>query len=142
VDIDEIGVDTDALYCHTNQGGCCSGTNRRGEWYFPNGTKVGFGGQTEDELYRDRASQAVRLNYRQEHTITPRGLYRCTIPYVMGTATPAQTISVNIGTLSRRAYFNFCAIRDHSISSSVVPWPCSEHRCSNNLSSCYHYWKY
>lgn len=111
VDIDDIGNGSRALYCNTDQMMCCDQlSSRRGDWYFPDETAVDVRGKTGtgDELYRDRASQAVRLNRRQgSYVITPRGLYRCTVPYIMMLATtsrPPQTISVNIGMLSRTVY--------------------------------------
>ena len=94
VDVDDIGVDENALLCHTIKSDCCGRPNRAGEWYFPNGITVGTRGGSQDEFYRDRGTQVVRLNRRQG-TFTDRGLFRCEVPDSWNTM---QTIYVNVGT--------------------------------------------
>ena len=94
MDVDDIDDGNDALLCHTNKTNCCGEPpNRTGEWYFPNGTKVGIEEATQDEFYRDRASQVVRLNRRQG-TFTERGLFQCEVP---DSNNNSQSVSVNIG---------------------------------------------
>ena len=94
VDVDVIGEGANALLCRTDKLSCCGEPpNRAGEWYFPNGTMVGIQGGTQDEFYRDRATQVVRLNHRQG-TFTERGLFRCEVPDASNTV---QTVYVNIG---------------------------------------------
>ena len=96
MDVDDIGKDDDALLCHTDKRDCCGEySNRAGEWYFPNGAKVGVEGISEDEFYRDRGTQVVRLNLRQG-TSTERGLFRCEVPDSINVM---QTVYVNIGIL-------------------------------------------
>ena len=81
VNVGDIGRDNDALLCCTNKPGCCKNPNRAGEWYFPNGTKVGIKAPIRDEFYRDRETQVVRLN-RRRGTFTEilRGRFRCDVP--------------------------------------------------------------
>ena len=94
VDVDDIGANENALLCHTDKHDCCrEHPNRAGEWYFPNGTVVGTGGASQDEFYRDRATQVVRLNRRQG-TSTERGLFLCQVPdsnHIL------QIVYINIG---------------------------------------------
>ena len=93
VDVDDIGVNENALLCHTDKRDCCSHQNRAGEWYFPSGTRVGISGNSQDEFYRDRATQVVRLNHRQG-TSTERGLFLCQVPdsnHIL------QIVYINIG---------------------------------------------
>ena len=92
--IDAIGENDAALLCHTDKPGCCR-ANRTGEWYFPNGTKVG---RFQDEFYRDRETQVVRLNrHKGSFTEFERGLFQCEIP---DSSNMTQTVYVHIGILS------------------------------------------
>ena len=93
VDVDDIGEDENALLCHTNKIDCCRYPNRAGEWYFPNGTRVGIVGGSSDDFYRDRGTQIVRLNHRIG-SFTARGLFRCEVLDASGTN---RRIYVNIG---------------------------------------------
>ena len=99
VDANDIGVNETALLCHTDKMTCCTNENgqiRAGQWYFPNGTSVGFMGASHDEFYRDRGTQVVRLHHR-EGMFTERGPFQCTIPDANDIM---QNISINIGMLS------------------------------------------
>ena len=95
MDVDDIGVNENALLCHTDKRDCCGEPpNRDGEWYFPNGTKVGIQGISQDEFYRNRGTQVVRLNHQQGISQTERGLFRCEVP---DSKNVTQTVYVNIG---------------------------------------------
>lgn len=100
VDVDNIGEDDNALLCHTNNSECCSsyypGQIRAGEWYYPDGTYVGIEAFYENEFYRNRGSQVVRLNHRQGD-FTQRGLFRCELP---DSTWIQRTVYVNIGECS------------------------------------------
>ena len=94
VNINDIGEYEDALLCHSDKPGCCSGPpNRAGEWYYPNGTRVETMGRSDDEFYRDRGTQVVRLNHRPG-SFTERGLFRCEVP---DASNINQRIYMNIG---------------------------------------------
>ena len=100
VAVDDIGEgDAAALLCHTDKVDCCTDMMRQtraGEWYFPNGTRVGTFGGFQDEFYRNRGTQVVRLNRRQG-TFTERGLFRCEVP---DSDNVTQSVYINIGMLS------------------------------------------
>ena len=101
MNVDDIGVEEAALLCHTNKTNCCGLPNRAGEWYFPNGTRVGIKGVSQDEFYRNRGPQVVRLNRRQGTlNFTDRGLFRCEVP---DSRNVNQTVYVNIGIRSIKA---------------------------------------
>ncbi len=88
-DIGDSGVTGgDALLCMTDNTNCCSNPN--GEFYYPDGTAVGF---SSNSLYRNRGVQVVRLNRRGDVT-SPLGRYRCDIPDASGTT---RSIFINIG---------------------------------------------
>ena len=95
VDVNDIGEYDDALLCHTDKPDCCYPYYglRVGEWYYPNGSRVRIQGGYQDEFYRNRGAQIVRLNRRQG-TFTARGLFRCEVPDINNNI---QTVYVNIG---------------------------------------------
>ena len=84
----DIGEGDDALLCLTDRADCCSNPN--GEFYYPSGSAVGY--SSTNSLYRNRGSQVVRLN-RRDNTLSPVGRYRCEIPDSSGTT---QRIYINI----------------------------------------------
>ena len=57
-------------------GSCCSsGQGRhRGDWYFPNGTRLPFSGSIQE------ARVAQRVDLRRNIANSPSGIYRCHIP--------------------------------------------------------------
>ena len=80
VNASDIGVGYDALLCLTNVTNCCSGSNRMGEWHFPNGTVVGSfsdnGGSPNNDFFsRNRDQSVVRLN--RYSNPSERGRFRC-----------------------------------------------------------------
>ena len=96
-----------ALQCITDLVDCCgteSGTVRteRGDWYFPDGTRVRFGGGTRFLVSRgpnevingQQFNGSVRL-FRRFSKIPERGHFHCELP---NAANPSvnQTIYVNI----------------------------------------------
>ena len=69
---------SDSIQCHTDLNTCCSGLQgpHRGDWYFPNGTRLSFSGA----IYEGRGAQRVDL--RRASGTGPTGIYRCDIPTV------------------------------------------------------------
>ena len=65
--------------CITDLDTCCSRTDgsHRGDWYFPNGTRLPFSG---GGIYERRGSQRVDLRRRNNATSPTVGIYRCGIP--------------------------------------------------------------
>ena len=78
VNISEVGSSSDdGLQCITDLPTCCSGPQgpHRGDWYFPNGTRIPFSG----DVWESRGAQTVSL-YRSNQDVTePSGIYRCSI---------------------------------------------------------------
>ena len=83
---------SDSVQCHTDLNTCCTGAQggHRGDWYFPNRTRLPFSGY----ITQNRGSQRVDL-LRRNRPNSPVGIYRCSI----------ATIAVNdkIGYNSLRA---------------------------------------
>lgn len=75
----DIGEGPSCLKCTTNNTNCC-GTrpNRAGEFFKPDGTRVGIEVAGES-VYRNRGDQHVCLNRRGEESID-LGIYCCEIP--------------------------------------------------------------
>ena len=68
----------DSVQCHTDLDTCChnmSGPDR-GDWYFPNGTRLKFNSDGGD-IYEVRIAQRVDLRRRNNGNTS--GIYRCTI---------------------------------------------------------------
>ena len=81
VSITDIGENDAAVFCVTDNVGCCRGRfGGVGEWYFPNNERVGTMGGG-GSFYRDRSQRVVRLNRRYD-AIMPTGSFCCEIPDV------------------------------------------------------------
>ena len=88
VDLDLVGrtdeplsnVNTgDSVECHTDLTTCCSGSDgvHRGDWYFPNGTRLPFAQSTG--IYESRDTKIVEIN-RNHEASQISGIYQCNIP--------------------------------------------------------------
>ena len=78
VDLSEVGSASDgsnSVQCHTDLSTCCSGSQgpHRGDWYYPNGTRLPFSG----DVYEGRGANRVEL--RRTTATGPTGIYRCDI---------------------------------------------------------------
>ena len=81
---------TDCIQCHTDVSTCCSSSQGpdRGDWYFPNGSRVPFEGQ--GDIFERRADQRVDLCRRVGSSPPPPGIYRCDIPISSGEQLPVH----------------------------------------------------
>ena len=85
VDLSLVGDDSqvflysDSVQCITDLSTCCSGTQgrHRGDWYFPDGTRLSFSG----DIFESRGPQRVALRHRNNAN-SPVGIYRCGIATV------------------------------------------------------------
>ena len=81
VDLTLVGrpVDgSDSVECRTDLSTCCNSTQGadRGDWYFPNGSRLNFNGDPGD-IYEVRTARRVDLRRRNNGDTS--GIYRCTI---------------------------------------------------------------
>ena len=69
---------SDSVQCHTDLSTCCNDAqgSDRGDWYFPNGERLDFGGHHGD-IYQWRLAKRVDLHQRNSGVIS--GIYCCTI---------------------------------------------------------------
>ena len=67
---------SDSVVCHTDLSLCCSGSqgHHHGDWYFPNGARLPFSGDTNE------GRGAQRVDLRQTSATVPTGIYHCDIP--------------------------------------------------------------
>ena len=87
VDLSLVGDrrDGNGVQCHTDMDACCSAVQRvhpsrvfnRGDWYFPDGTRLPFPGGSY--IYELRGAQRVGLHCHNS-TTSLSGIYRCDIP--------------------------------------------------------------
>ena len=82
VDLSLVGDDvsgSDSVQCHTDLSTCCSGPQgpHRGDWYFPNGTRLPFSG----DIFERRGSERVEIRHINLGT-SPAGIYHCGIPTI------------------------------------------------------------
>ena len=79
MDLTLVGED-DSVQCRTDLSSCCSGSQgqHRGDWYFPNGTRLPLPGQ--GDIYEAREDQQVDLLRIINNATSPSGIYRCDIP--------------------------------------------------------------
>ena len=104
--LSDIGEGENGLMCTTTQTDCCGQdatgvpvpAERRGEFYYPNGTPVPTrGGAGGDGLFRGRDYQFISLQRLSTVTTTPpTGRYRCDIP----DSGASQNMFINIGELN------------------------------------------
>ena len=81
VDLSLVGTsDSNSVQCHTHLGTCCNNTegSHRGDWYFPNGSRLLFS-STGGDIFEQRVAQRVDIHRRYNAT-SPSGIYRCDIP--------------------------------------------------------------
>ena len=96
VDLSFVGSDdTSSVQCITDLSTCCSGLQgpHRGDWYFPDGTRLPFSGVIRES----RGAQRVSL--RRNIMSGINGIYRCDVPTTAvhdGTNTTRDTAYVGL----------------------------------------------
>ena len=80
VDISQVGTGDETVQCHTDLATCCTMAQgpHRGNWYFPNGTRLPFPGGG-DTILLARQAQRVELRRTVSTAMEPTGIYRCDI---------------------------------------------------------------
>lgn len=68
---------SNSVQCHTDLHTCCTAMqgSHRGDWYFPNGSRLSFSGS--GDIHQVRDDRRVDLHRRHENK---SGIYRCDIP--------------------------------------------------------------
>ena len=102
MDINDIGsTDVTALLCHTNRPPPPGRISSGGDWFSPDGTRVGdkyYGYDAVPGLLRNRAPMLVRLIRNTRISDPAEGIYQCRVSDNAGTL---QTLSVGIYSAGR-----------------------------------------
>ena len=85
-----------SVECHTDLTTCCSGSDgvHRGDWYFPDGTRLPVPQSTGIFEVRDSQRVDLRRNYQ---ALTPSGIYRCGIAVYNVSDMSVRDLSVYVG---------------------------------------------
>ena len=92
-----------ALLCVTDLVECCE-SPRRGDWFYPNGSRVEFDGNPDNAVFRANRGQKEMRNGRQfygsvrlwrRYSPTQRGRFRCEIPSAAD-SNVNQTLYINV----------------------------------------------
>ena len=75
------GSGSDNVQCITDLSTCCTNAagSHRGDWHFPDGTRLPFNGNTVD-TFEVRVSQGVDIRRNSDVNSPTVGIYRCGIP--------------------------------------------------------------
>ena len=80
LDLTLVGnMDSNKVLCHTSNQQCCSGSQGpyRGDWYFPNGSRLPFVDHDRHAIAQQRAAQRVELVHINDGDVS--GIYLCNI---------------------------------------------------------------
>ena len=125
VDISQVGTDSDAVYCHTDLSTCCRGTQgvHRGDWYFPNGTRLPF--PNAGDIFEYRQAQRVELR-RINNANGPTGIYRCDISTnaVHHSTDISVRVSVYVGLYTSTGGELLCGVILPSMTMRLSMWDC------------------
>ena len=99
VDISQVGNDrsgSDSVQCHTDLNTCCSGDQgvHRGDWYFPNGTRLPFPDILPSIF---EARQDKRVDIRRNRGTGLTGIYRCDIETIAGVNGDGMRETIYVG---------------------------------------------
>ena len=74
--VGDLKSGSDSVQCHTDLTTCCTSGQgiHRGDWYFPNGTRLPFGPAAIHESRRKK-----RVDLRRIRATSPTGMYHCDI---------------------------------------------------------------
>ena len=96
VDIHEIGMagnGSDSVQCISVLQNCCNSTHK-GDWYFPNGSRLQFG----DGIHESRGTHRVDLRRRSAMTNSPTGVYCCRVPFNVSSPSARKILCVGVYT--------------------------------------------
>ena len=105
INLDQVGAaGRTSVQCHTNLTTCCSRAqgDDRGDWYFPNGTRLRFKSRP---VFEQRENKRVDLR-RTKNSVTPRGIYRCDIQINSTSNDSWKTVYVGLYKKTKRGKYN------------------------------------
>ena len=99
LDLTQVGTESkgqDSVICHTDLSGCCSNTegSYRGDWFFPNGSRLQF---DDLSVYESRGDRRVDLRRNSGGGSAVSGIYRCDIPINHQSSGSSMRATVYVG---------------------------------------------
>ena len=72
-------TESGSVQCHTDLQTCCKPEQgpHRGDWFFPNGSVLGFSSNSDDDIVENRGPQTVDI--RRRYNGSASGIYHCSI---------------------------------------------------------------
>ena len=102
-----------SVKCHTDLTSCCRRNDgiHRGDWYFPNGTRLPFPQSTG--IFETREFQRVDLR-RNFNAILSSGIYHCDIAVNNDNDTSVRDISVYVGLYANGGGTSFTLVNSYT----------------------------
>ena len=116
VDLSLVGDYYNSVQCHTDLGTCCRDIHgvHRGDWFFPNGTRLPFSG--DGDIIEDRTAQRVDIR-RTNSATSPVGIYCCDIPTIAVHDDDDRSVrdTVYVGLYTGSGGMILCPLKVHGI---------------------------
>ena len=92
--VGHLQTGSDSVQCHTDLTTCCSGGQgtHRGDWYFPNGTRLTLPGGTDIH----ESHEKKRVDLRRWSATSPTGMYHCDIATTNHNETTQKRVYVGL----------------------------------------------
>ena len=122
--ISDIGsTDDTALLCHTNCPPPPGSLHSGGNWFTPDGTRVGNIGTTNVPGFeRNRDPMVVRLRKNTGSGTPAQGIYRCSIMNADEIEKNVSAGLYNDGEGIKKIYFRLCELRFSHCRRHLNPW--------------------
>ena len=104
------GTGSTRVQCHTDLTTCCSLAqgDDRGDWYFPNGTRLPFSTNSYRKIFETRGDKRIDLGHLNNPD-TPEGMYRCDVETNATSNDNRETVYVGLYKNSNRGqYLRIC----------------------------------
>ena len=85
VNLNDIGLDDNALFCYTNLSTCCRiidnpNGGSQGSWRFPEGNAVGSLNKADNNVFTRNRNERALVLHRGINAAIPTGIFTCVIP--------------------------------------------------------------
>ena len=105
-------TESGSVQCHTDL------KRARGDWFFPNGSVLGFRGSSDDDIVEYRGQQRVDLRRRNNGSAS--GIYYCSIPTVASVPNPLVREHVYVGLYDSGGQYILYSIDEYGIQSILL----------------------
>ena len=85
MNLNDIGLDDNALFCYTNLNTCCRSVDNpnggsQGSWRFPEGKPVDSLNRADNNVFTRNRNEHALVLHRAISTVGPSGIFTCVIP--------------------------------------------------------------